>query len=132
MLAVPVAFLGVSEAVAGPRPAGPGVGALLFWLAVASSALGITLSRVLPRKLSPGGDNANPEVVAFTRLAVGWALCEAVALFPLVARLVAPDPRLLGVFAVDLLALVTLFPSEGRWASLGRLDGEPAPPAERG
>jgi len=131
MLALPLAFLGVSEAVARPRPGGQAAGEVFFWLALATSALGIALSRVLPRRLAPGGGNANPEVLAFTRLALGWALVDGVAMFPLVARMVAPDPRLLGVFAVDLLALLTLFPSQGRWAGLARHEEEPARPAER-
>ncbi len=131
MLALPVAFLGMSETVARAHPAHRAPGSLLFWVAVAASALGIVLSRVLPRRITPGGEGASPGVVAFTRMAVSWALVEAVALFPPVARLLAPDPRQLGVFAVDLVALATLFPGESRWASLGRHD-RPARPAGRG
>jgi len=88
----------------------------LFWLTVLVSAVAIAASRLLPPRLGPF--HAGAEATAFTRLLVGWALCEAAALFPMVAWIVAGDLRLIGVFGVDVLALVLLFPSDHRWASL--------------
>jgi len=68
--------------------------------------------------------------VAMTRLIVGWALCEGVAMFPLVAFLLARDARLLAVLAVDVVALLTLYPSAERWAALGA-GAAAAPPRTR-
>jgi drug/metabolite transporter (DMT)-like permease len=113
---LPVAFLAVAFAV---RPGGsesPALTALLFWIAITGSAFDIALSRLLPPGL--GSASTSADTVTFTRLLVAWALCEAAALFPLVAFIVTRDPRLLGVFAVDLLALVLLYPSDLRWESL--------------
>ena len=88
----------------------------LFWLTVAVSAVAIAASRLLPPRLGPF--HAGAEATAFTRLLVAWALCEAAALFPMVAWIVAGDLRLIGVLGIDVLALVLLFPSDHRWASL--------------
>jgi hypothetical protein len=84
---------------------------------------GIALSQLLPARVP--SVPAGPEATAFTRLLVGWALCEVAALFPLAAWIVTDDSRLLGVCAVDLLALLLLYPSELRWARL--LPGEHSP-----
>jgi hypothetical protein len=115
MLAVPFFFMALADAArwGGDRA---GATALLFWLTVAVSALHIVLSRALPPRLGPF--RAGPEATAFARLLVAWAFCEAAALFPLVAWIVTGDPRLIGVFGVDLLALVILFPSDARWESV--------------
>jgi len=56
--------------------------------------------------------------VAFTRVLVSFALCEAAALAPLVAFMVTRDLRLLALVAVDVLALVLLFPTPARWERL--------------
>jgi hypothetical protein len=115
MLVVPFFFMGLADAArwSGGRPAAT---AVLFWVTVALSTLNIVLSRVLPPRLGPF--RAGREATAFARLLVAWLLCEAAALFPLVAWIVTGDPRLIGVFAVDLLALVLLYPSDQRWESL--------------
>jgi hypothetical protein len=115
MLVVPFFFLALADVA---RWGGDGAGAtsLLFWLTVVVSALHIVLSRTLPARLGPF--RAGREATAFARLLVAWVLCEAAALFPLVAWIVTGDPRLIGVFAVDLLALLLLYPSDHRWASL--------------
>jgi hypothetical protein len=97
-----------------------------FWLAVGASALNVTLSRVLPARL--GSARSEPHALAFTRLLVAWALCDAAAIAPLVAYTLTSDPRLLGVFAVDLLALVLLFPSDLRWESFAGADAHGAAP----
>ena len=115
MVAVPFFFLAVA-ATARWGVARPETAALLFWLTVAVSVLNLALSRLLPPRLGPF--RAGAEATAFTRLLLGWALCEAAALFPLVAWIVSGDARLIGVFGVDVLALVLLFPSDQRWARL--------------
>ncbi len=115
MLVVPFFFLAVAD-TARWGAARPGTVALLFWLSVGVSVLNVVLSRVLPARLGPFHTGA--EATAFTRLLIGWALCEAAALFPLVAWIVSGDPRLIGVFGVDLIALVLLFPRDHRWSSL--------------
>jgi hypothetical protein len=115
MLVVPFFFMAVAD-TARWGAARPGTTTLLFWLTVGVSALNLTLAHLLPPRLGPF--HAGPEATAFTRLLIGWGLCEAAALFPLVAWIVSGDPRLIGVFAADLLALLLLFPSDHRWASL--------------
>jgi hypothetical protein len=115
MVVVPFLFLGVAAGVRWGR-AEPGQVTLLFWLTILVSAFDITLSRTLPPRIRPL--RAGPEATAVARLLVAWGLCEAAALFPLVTWIITGDPRLLGVFALDMLALVTLYPSEARWESL--------------
>ena len=103
---------------------------VFFGLAIATSALGVALSRVLPRRIA-GGESAaagSRPALAFTRFVLGWALCDGVAIFPLVAYLLEQDGRLLGVFAVDVIALVTYFPSEDRWAELAAQGGDAGQP----
>jgi phosphotransferase system glucose/maltose/N-acetylglucosamine-specific IIC component len=115
LLVVPFSFLALAATVrwsAARSEAGPAA----FWIAVAVAALNVTLSRVLPGRLRPS--QAGRQATVFARLVVAWALCEAAALFPLVAWIVTGDPRLVGVFAVGLLALLLLYPSDHRWASL--------------
>jgi hypothetical protein len=115
MLVVPFFFLALADTARwGGARAGGASG--LFWATVAVSALDITLSRVLPPRLGPF--RAGREATAFARLLVAWLLCESAALFPLVAWIMSGDPRLIGVFGVDLLALVLLYPSDHRWESL--------------
>ncbi len=115
MLVVPFFFMALAD-TARWRGGRPDATALLFWLTVAVSALNIVLSRALPPRLGPF--RAGREATVFARLLVAWALCESAALFPLVAWIVSGDPRLIGVFGVDLLALLLLFPSDQRWESL--------------
>jgi F0F1-type ATP synthase membrane subunit c/vacuolar-type H+-ATPase subunit K len=124
LVLLPVAFLVVILGLEG-EPQSPELRPLFFWLAVGASVLDVVLSRVLAPRVGSAA-TSDPEALAFTRLLLGWALCEAAALFPLVAYLITGDGRLLGVFAVDLLALVLLFPSAGRIESLMRsLGGAP-------
>jgi len=111
-LVVPLFFGAVAEAVRGNAPHLPANG-LLFWITLVTSAICIVLSQVAPSRVPPVP--AGREATAFIRLVAGWALCEGAAFFPLVAWIVTDDPRLLGVCAVDLVALVLLFPSEARW-----------------
>ena len=122
MLVLPFFFLALADATRW-RQGGRDVTGLLFWATVGVSAACIALSRVLPQRLGPF--RAGREATAFARLAVAWLLCEAAALFPLVAWIVSGDPRLIGVFGVDLLALLLLAPSDLRWASM-LPDGAPA------
>ena len=121
-LVVPLFFGLVAEAVRGNVPHLPADG-LLFWASLATSATCIALSRMLPRRVP--AVPAGREATAFTRLVVGWALCEGAALFPLVAWIVTDDRRLLVICAVDLLALALLYPSGPRWELL--LPAEPIP-----
>jgi hypothetical protein len=102
---------------------------LVLALAAATSALGIALSRLLPQRIAPRQAGGGHEAVAMTRLIVGWALCEGVAMFPLVTFLLARDARLLALLAVDVVALLTLYPSAERWAAHGA--GAAAAPTTR-
>jgi hypothetical protein len=92
----------------------------LFWGAVATSAVGVALSRVLPPHVGPRYA-VGRDALGFIRLVLGWALCHGVAIFPLVGYLVTRDGRLLAVFAIDALALCAYFPSRSRWAMLSAL-----------
>jgi hypothetical protein len=121
MLVVPFAFLAMSRAVASV-PSSPELTGLFFWIAVGASAFAVILSRVLPLRL--GVARAGPEATILSRLAVAWALCEAAILFPVLARLLTGDPRLLGVFAVDMIALVLLYPSDAYIQSLAPSEDE--------
>ncbi len=114
LLLVPLAFMAVASTVANAES--PRLVQTAFWLAVGASALNVVLSRVLPPLLGPARAS-DRDAIAFIRMTVALALCEAAAIAPLVAYIVARDPRLFGVLALDLMALVILFPSEGRWAS---------------
>jgi FtsH-binding integral membrane protein len=121
-LVVPISFAAVASSFRwGTVPSGSSD--LFFWISVLASAFCIALARVLPQRIRhvPAGR----EATAFIRLVSGWALCEGAALFPLVAWIITDDPRLLGVCAVDLLALALLYPSAARWASL--VPGDPTP-----
>ena len=126
MLVVPCAFTAVAF-----RASRDGVGGALreplFWLAVVASAGNLVLSRLLPPRLGPERAN-DRDAVAFARVVVSLALAEAGALAPLVAFMLTRDLRLLGLLALDVLALVVLFPSEGRWHAL-LPDPDGAPPA---
>jgi hypothetical protein len=104
------------------QPAG---GGLLFWLAVATSALGIVLSRVVPPRIPGSQAGGRPAATALLRFILGWGLCAGVAIFPAVAHMLVHDHRLLGVFAVDALALVLLYPGENAWAHLAAEQARP-------
>ena len=116
LLVVPLAFLAVASRVAGafvaPRLVQP-----VFWGALGASALIVVLSRALPPRLGPE-QAVDRDLVAFTRVLVGMALCEAAAMAPVVAYMISSDRRLHAVLALDLLALVLLFPSDARWSRL--------------
>jgi hypothetical protein len=113
LLATPFLFAAVAFVHARP-PRSPGLVGPVFWLAVAASALNVALSRFLPARLGPRAAN-DGDAVAFARLLVAFALCEAAAMAPLVAFMVTRDPRLLAVVAVDVLALALLYPTDRRW-----------------
>jgi len=116
LLVVPFAFLAVARKVAAASPDASLVEPL-FWLAIAASVLNVTLARVLPPRLGPSRAHA-PGAVAFARILVSLALCEAAALAPLVAYMLTRDARLLAIAALDVLALAVLFPSDRRWDAL--------------
>jgi hypothetical protein len=116
MLVTPLFFAAVTVAVAPPREMRtPELSGMFFWLAAAVVGLGIAMSRLLPPRIRQR-DSGSRDTVTFTRLAVAWAILEGAALFPLVAQLVTGDLFLFALTAVALAALVTLFPSETRWA----------------
>jgi hypothetical protein len=96
-------------------------------IVIAASALGIAASRLLPPRLSPRMGGGRGEIVALTRLIVGWSLCEGVALLPLIAYLMTRDWRLLPVFVADVAALVAYCPTRARWDRLSRTTVAPAP-----
>jgi uncharacterized membrane protein len=116
-LATPLLFAAVTVVAAPPREMrSPELAGMFFWLAAAVVGLGIALSRLLPLRIRPRAQGSR-EAVAFTRLALAWAILEGAALFPLVARMVTGDPFLLALCGVALAALAALFPSQARWAS---------------
>jgi hypothetical protein len=124
LLVVPLAFLGMAWTLP-PGGAGPDLRALLFWVAIAASALAVALARLLPPRVAPA--RGEPGTTALVRLLLGWSLCEAAVLFPVVAFVETRDARLLGVFAVDLLALLLLAPTRARWRSALPADDDEAP-----
>jgi hypothetical protein len=131
LLVVPILFLGVVVALGRPShelaSAPPD---LLLALAIATSAIGVGLSRVVPPRIPPRQGALAEDLTALTRLVVAWSLCEAVAIFPIVAFLVTRQALLLPVLALDLLALVLLYPSPARWeASRAVAAPRRAPPA---
>ena len=93
----------------------------VLWVAIVTSGAGIALSRTLPARLGARQCGGRPDALAMTRFILCWGLCGACALLALVAYELQPDGRLLGVFAVDVLALVLLFPSVDHWAELAKL-----------
>jgi len=113
-----VVFLAMVLAVEKPANDPSASPRLIFWAAVVSSALGIVLSRTVPKRIPARQTGGQPGANAFIRLFVAWGLCESVAIFPLVGHMLVHDDRLLAVFAVDLLALITLYPSRDAWARL--------------
>jgi hypothetical protein len=116
MVAMPILFLGVVLALKRPShevDAAPQE--LLAFLATATSVVGILLARVLPKRIPMRQGGGSAPMTALLRFVVAWSLLEAVAVFPLIAYLVTHDQRLLGVFALDVLALVLYFPSRSRW-----------------
>ncbi len=119
-----VAFLAMELALDLPVASADAPRGLLLALAIATSALGIVLSRLLPPRIPARQAGGRPAALALLRMVIGWALCEGAALFALAAHLLTQDTRLLGVFAVDLLALLTLFPGQEAWT---RLSVEKAP-----
>jgi hypothetical protein len=123
-LVVPIFFAAVAETVRWGKVHLP-ESQLLFWLTVVTSVACIVLSRMLPPRIRP--IPAGPEATAFVRLVSGWALCEGAALFPLVIWILTNDGHLLLVCAVDLLALLLLYPSPARWNRL--LPGGASPEA---
>jgi membrane protease YdiL (CAAX protease family) len=124
MLAVPFFFLFMASSARWGQ-ARDDAASFHLWLALLTSAFTIGLSRLLPQRLGPW--RTGREATAFTRLMIGWALCEAGALFPLLAWILAGDPRLIAVFALGLLALVALYPSDARWERLAPGPGSGAP-----
>jgi hypothetical protein len=126
LLATPLLFLGVAAAVSQEASA-PWLAGPLLWIAAAASAVNVALSRILPPRLGPARAD-DREAVAFTRVLVGFALCDAAALAPLVAYMITRDPRLLAVLAADVVALLLLYPSDPRWQRLlPEPAGAPAP-----
>jgi drug/metabolite transporter (DMT)-like permease len=115
IVATPVLFAGVTMAVA-PPPAmrSPELSGLFLWMAVAVAGLGVAIARVLPPRIRPR-EQGSRDAVAFTRLVVAWAILEGASMFALVAKLVTADPLLLVPWAIALVALVALYPSETRW-----------------
>ncbi len=116
MLVVPFAFLADARTLA-PTHAAPALAPALVALAAGASVLNVVLAWWLPPRLGPARAH-DREAVAFTRALVAIALCEAAALAPVVAAIVAPEPRLLAVLAADVAALLGFYPSARRWDAL--------------
>jgi len=96
----------------------PELAGLFLWVAGVVGCLGIVMSRVLPRRIGPRAETASRGATALARLLVAWAILEGAALFPLVAFLITGEALLFLVAAAVLAAHVSLFPTEGRWATL--------------
>ncbi len=123
---VPLVFLAVASGIARHAVA-RGLTRPVFWLALGASALNVVLSRALPCRLGPARA-LDRDAVAFTRHLVSLALCEAAAMAPLVGYMLTGDVGLLVVVALDVIALVSLFPSDARWEALRpESHGAPAP-----
>ncbi len=115
LLATPVLFAGVTLTASPPHDLrSPELAGLFRWMSAAVVGLGVALSRILPPRLRRH-DRGSRDAVAFTRLAVAWAILEGAAMFPLVAELVTGDPLLYLLCAAAVAALLSLYPSEGRW-----------------
>src|SRR6266702_2433561 len=128
MLGMSFAFLVVTSTLAVPIRLAEALGPWLFWIAVAVAALADVLSRHLPQRITPGQAGGRHEVVAITRLLVGWSLCAGAGAFALLARVATADPRLVGVFVLCQVGVLTLYPSVSRWALMADLPdvaGEP-------
>jgi hypothetical protein len=98
-----------------PRPMVRGIGLLL-------SALALLFARMLPARIGAGDPQAPSVSVPLVRLLARLLPCHGAALFQLGAYLAVRDGFLLLVFAVDLVAFLSLFPSARRF-------GEPLPSA---
>lgn len=122
LVLTPVLFAEVAAALS-PVPRAPQLAEPALVLAALASILNVALSRILPPRLGPRA-SAHRDAVAFTRALVGFALCDAAALAPVVAFILTRDVRLFGLVALDVLALILLFPTEVRWQ---RLLPQPAP-----
>jgi hypothetical protein len=133
MIALPILFLGVVRALDVPiQIRDDGARELVLVLAVLACGVGITLARVLPPRIPARQAGGRAHVAALTRLVVGWAMCEGVALFPLVGYLLTGDRRLIVPAAVGVLALALWFPSRARWkAALPPEDDEPTSSSSR-
>jgi len=118
MVAFLLLFLAVVKAVEPPADDPEASRQLLFGLALATSAAGIAFSWLVPPRIHARHTGGRPGANAFVRSLVGWGACEAAALYPLVAHVLVHDHRLLGVFAVDLVALLALYPTRNAWAQL--------------
>ena len=116
LVATPFLFGAVAYGLA-RAPRVPGMAGPVFWLALAASAVNLALSRWVPPRLGPAAAE-DRDAVAFGRLLVGFALCDAAAMAPLLGFILTRDPRLLPLVLVDVLALVLLFPSDARWERL--------------
>jgi hypothetical protein len=116
LVATPVLFGAVAFGQA-RAPQAPALVAPVFWLALAAAALNVALSRLLPQRLGPAFAQ-DRDAVAFTRLLVAFALCDAAAMAPLVGFILTRDVRLLALGAAGVLALALLFPSDARWERL--------------
>ncbi len=130
LLVVPFAFLAVALGIP-DVPSAPSLAGPVLALAAAASAANVLLAWLLPPRLGPALAH-DRDAVAFARALVSLALCEAAALAPVVAHILTHDPRLLAVFAADVLALAALYPSHHRWAGLlpgGEADLHAAAPA---
>ncbi|MEI7704692.1 MAG: hypothetical protein WCK73_08830 [Deltaproteobacteria bacterium] len=116
---LPVLFAGVTGIAPPPRdPQAAGMSVLLLWMSTAVVGLGVGMSRLLLPRLGPV-PSGPPDVAAFTRTLVAWAVLEGAALFPLVAVTVTGSSLLYLPSVVALAALAIVFPAEERWLRLG-------------
>ena len=115
LLAVPVAFCAVALRIA--RPGAPGAAGSLLQAAAALTAVNVLLAFTIPPRIFPASAGGR-EGVALARSLVSWALCDAAAIFPLVAFVVTGDARQLALAAGGVVALALVYPAPRRWARL--------------
>jgi len=103
-----------------------GIKGMFSWITIAMGAVGLVLSRVVPRFL-PNEGSLQPGVVAksgeaglrqrflsgiVTRLVVGAAICEGMAFANLAAFMIEQSVPCLGMALLLLLGVLLLFPTK--------------------
>jgi hypothetical protein len=102
----------------GRPPVEPGLGRMLALIATIQAAISVVASRHLPGYLKPRG-SVTPDQHALTRHIVAAGVCEASALFSVMAWFLTGNTWLLAPLAVAQVGLATCYPGIERWVTLG-------------